>query len=682
MENKLAANGAIRFLHFVESSSTDAKGGQSERRAHRVEYIWALLILAAAGWFYIWTATSAGSPLTAKLQNDDLYNRLADGFLAGQLSFLEKPDPALANLADPWDPAQNSGLGKFHDVSYYHEKYYLYFGPAPAVVLLAPWKALTGSYIGENLAAALFAWLGAAASILLVLVLRPRHFPSLKGWIAGLCFIGIAFGNFAPVLLRRPVFYELAIASAFAFAMLALLFVALALGPGPRRRLWLSLAGLTYGFTLASRPNYLFGAIILAVPFFPAWRIWRVHAKMDLRCILCDLLAVAIPFFGVLALLLIYNFERFGNILEFGQHYQLSGLNPQKDMVTTFDYMPINLWFYFLARAQLTAFFPFFEVIHMPWFQLPAGYTGEEDVYGLCNLPFYWAALLLIYSWRDSRVAALASLRDLTLGVLALFVCNLLVIGRIGGAANRYMMDLFPALLPTACLGVFWIELTLGTTLRRLAARIVWIGALAFTAIFNVFVSLNHNDLLQHFNPTVYRSLAHGFDRISTFLGETSASKVGPLHIRLMFPTDRSGQVQPLIVTGLSFKADFIYLIYTDDSHVQIGFEHTSYGGATTDPPIDVDYSAEHILDIEMGSLYPPVEHPFYDTMAPAEVARLKHTLRIQLDGREVLSGTYNFYDSSPGDVNVGRNPVSDAFGRRFTGQILNVSRAGVNTTP
>jgi hypothetical protein len=95
---------------------------------------------------------------------------------------------------------------------------------------------------------------------------------------------------------------------------------------------------------------------------------------------------------------------------------------------------------------------------------------------------------------------------------------------------------------------------------------------------------------------------------------------------------------------------------------------------------VEIDYAVEHTLDVEMGSFYPPVEHPYYDGMAADEIARRKHTLRVALDGREILAATCDFYDSSPGDVSVGRNPVSEAFGRRFTGRILSVERrpAGV----
>jgi len=149
------------------------------------------------------------------------------------------------------------------------------------------------------------------------------------------------------------------------------------------------------------------------------------------------------------------------------------------------------------------------------------------------------------------------------------------------------------------------------------------------------------------------------------------------MRIRLMLPAERTGKLEPLLVTGLSFRADFLYIFYPDDQHIQIGFEHTSYGGPLTKPPIAVDYAVEHSLEIEMGSFYPPVEHPYYDGMTTEEITRRKRTLRVALDGREILAGTYDFYDSSPGDISVGRNPVSEAFGRRFTGRIISVERKG-----
>ena len=635
----------------------------------RTELLWAIVVLTLAAWFYGWTATSAGSPLTTKLQSGDLYNRLADGFLAGQLSFLELPNPALAQLPDPWDPAQNGPLRQFHDVSYYDGKYYLYFGAAPAVLLLAPWKALTGTYLAQNVAAAIFAWGGALAGVALVLALRRKYFPNGAGWVTGLCLFAVAFGNFVPVLLRRSVYYELAIASAHAFSMAALWCVARALEGWRARRLWLALASASFGLAVASRPNYVFGAVLLATPLLP---MWRARATADWRLAIRDVCAAAIPFLGCISLLLIYNRMRFDAWTEFGTSYMFAGMHPQRDVVTSFRFVPVNLWYYLFAPAQLSAFFPFFQVVHMPWFATPAGYTGQENTYGvLPNLPFLW--MLVVWHWCGSKVPA--ALRDFALGAATLVALNALVLCRVGGAANRYMVDLLPPLVPLACVGVFWVEQLMASTARRVALRVLWIGALACTVALNVFVSLQHNELLRYHNPSTYARIAHAFNHLSTWLGQTGPQKTGPLRVKVMLPHGRSGKLEPLVVTGLSFRADFVYLYYTDEQHLQVGFEHTSYGGPLTKPPLEIDYAIEHIFEIELGSLWPPIEHPFYDGWKPDEIDRRKRTLRILLDGSEILAATCDFYDSSPGDVSIGRNPVQDAFGRRFTGKVLSVER-------
>src|SRR5918996_2667455 len=63
---------------------------------------------------------------------DNAYIDLGEAFLHGQLSLLALPDPALIALQDPYDPAKRI-MPFLWDASYYKEKYYLYWGPVPAL---------------------------------------------------------------------------------------------------------------------------------------------------------------------------------------------------------------------------------------------------------------------------------------------------------------------------------------------------------------------------------------------------------------------------------------------------------------------------------------------------------------------------------------------------------------------
>ncbi|WP_019217529.1 hypothetical protein [Legionella tunisiensis] len=84
-----------------------------------------------------------------------LYQYLTESFLSGHLNLLVSPSPELLQLADPYDPIQNSHF-RLHDASLYKGKYYLYFGPLPVVVFYLPFKLLTGYYPSGGLASFVF----------------------------------------------------------------------------------------------------------------------------------------------------------------------------------------------------------------------------------------------------------------------------------------------------------------------------------------------------------------------------------------------------------------------------------------------------------------------------------------------------------------------------------------------
>ncbi|HVT73235.1 MAG TPA: hypothetical protein VHD61_08870 [Lacunisphaera sp.] len=644
----------------------------ARRAAGRVENAAVAALLALAAWFYFWTATSAGSPLTFDRPAYDLYNRLADGFLAGHTYFPEAPPPELAQLADPYDPAQNAPYKKYHDVSYYRGHYYLYFGPTPALVLLAPWKLLTGTSLPQNLAVAAFAWGSGLLGVLLLRGLRDRHFPGTPRWVFVAAAAAVLLGDLFPVLLRRPVYYELAIASATFFSLAAMGCFFRAVGGGRSRASWLAGAGLGLGLAVAGRPNCLFGVAAFLAAW--GWLRWQRERPRDpagwWRC-LAAMAPLLLPL-GLVGLgLAAYNQARFGSFLEFGMKYQLAGGNQLHLRLLNPAFVPVNLYYYLWAPPQLSAYFPFIQVTPLLPFHAPAGYTGEENMYGLLfSVPWLLAGGWLHRAVRERAGVDAGALREFAVCASAWIAGVIVFLLQTAAANNRYLLDFVPLGMVLAGTGVLAGEAR-DPGWRRSLARLGWGAALAWTVLFNVFVSLQHNDLLAYHNPVTYRRLAHAFNHWSQWLG---LDRRGPLRIDLTWPKNRTGKLEPLVVTGLSFRADFLYVFYKDDAHLQLGFEHTSYGGKLTDP-IAVDYDLPHELGVEMGSLYPPVDHPQFDGVAPDTIDRRKHTLRVTLDGRVVLEGRFDFYESSPGDVTIGRNTVSDAFGRRFTGVVRSVTR-------
>src|SRR5476651_2665636 len=117
------------------------------------------VLLLVIGWFYFWTAVPEWRPRLIARSNSSYYNLLTRGFMRGHL-YLDLPvDPFLATLQNPSDPGQRGGHGA-HDTSYFHGRYYIYFGVAPAVLVFLPFRLLTGSFIDDSLVVPLFACAG------------------------------------------------------------------------------------------------------------------------------------------------------------------------------------------------------------------------------------------------------------------------------------------------------------------------------------------------------------------------------------------------------------------------------------------------------------------------------------------------------------------------------------------
>ena len=78
-------------------------------------------LVLAVGWFYFWTAVPEWEPGLIAAKDDGYYNLLTRGFLRGHVYLDLRPDPYLATLANPWDPAARGPHG-MPDTSYYRGK--------------------------------------------------------------------------------------------------------------------------------------------------------------------------------------------------------------------------------------------------------------------------------------------------------------------------------------------------------------------------------------------------------------------------------------------------------------------------------------------------------------------------------------------------------------------------------
>jgi len=451
-----------------------------------------VIICVAVIGLYTWIA---GPGLLESGPKDAYYNLLVQGFQAGRLSVNREPDPHLAQLKNPYDPAANGPFVRndrylSFDMSYYNGKLYLYFGVTPALVLFWPYAALTGHYLSQTAAVVLFCSLGFLTAAILAYQAWRRYFPETSVWIAALCVLTFGVATGLLETLASCDVYEVAVGSAFAFAMLSLAALWRSMhSPGTKVR-WLLLSSLAYGLAIGARPSLLFGAMMLFIPVIQAWR--ESPNQGSRRQVLLLAAAAAAPLLFCGLVLILYNQLRFGNPFEFGWHYALTDFQDKGSKQFSLHYLWFNFRFYFLEPMRWVRQFPFIDTMAMG--ALPSGYGGlGVDRYAgiFIDYPIVWLAAGFLLAWQARLHRGFSTLRWFLAAVFLQFGACAILICLFVTASSRYEVDFLPGLMFLAIMGIFLLERALaGQLFWRRIARMGWILLMAYSFIFNVLAGL------------------------------------------------------------------------------------------------------------------------------------------------------------------------------------------------
>lgn len=417
---------------------------------------------------------------------ESYYNLLVQGFDAGQLNLKMEVPPAVAKLRDPYEPTVDpAALVNVVDLSYYKGKLYLYFGVTPVLVLFWPYAILTGHYLSDKVAVAIFFGLSFGVATVLMLALRRRYFPQTGDWVpvASVAALGTALA-----LTLRGSIYEASTISGFAFVMLALAGIWQALDKPQKGARWVWLASLAYGLAVGSRPSLVFGVMILLVPAVQAWRqASRAGSRQKIWPLL---VAAVVPAMLIGSGLMLYNDLRFGNPLEFGWHYLLNtDIRAMAAQQFNLHYLWFNVCYYFFGPIGWNWHFPFLQQVPLP--PLPSGHDpGARDVCGgIVNIyPALLLALAAPLAWRGRP--ELSALRWFAGAVFLLFVICALTVCLYMSISSRYALDFLPPLIVLAMMGILGLDRALANSpIWRGVARGGWCVLLAYSVAFNLLAS-------------------------------------------------------------------------------------------------------------------------------------------------------------------------------------------------
>ena len=467
------------------------------------------------------------------------YGMLGEAFTQGKTYLPIEPPSELASLENPYARGAWAPLNGAANLSYYQERYYLYWGPAPAVAL-AVLNMLGAPGLGDQVvvfAAISFILL---FSSLTIFRLKRVYFEGLPLWltIAGL----VVVATIHPMLWfqNSPSVVTAAIASGQAFLVGGVYFVVRALtdkNAGPTNY---AAAGTLWALAMASRLTtaapvsmLILGVAILALR--------RARASQGHKAEAVNMVSLLVPLGLVLGLYGWYNLIRFGSLFETGFRFQFTefDLSAKLDKGTIFSlrYLVPNTLYYLLAPVRPISSFPFLRAVYYEYpfftqllsrFAVPAEYRVEDATGLVFAAPTLLFAVTFVRKWlydeipRESRndpSAIHAVGRPLTdqgsIGSLLLLagLAGVVPIFLFFYTTTRYEMDFVPLFAIVAVLGMWrlYVDTRPYPIQSRLATGAIILIVTAGTLVSLLLAVIGAASRFDDLNPGLYNFLVSLF---------------------------------------------------------------------------------------------------------------------------------------------------------------------------
>ena len=415
---------------------------------------YSLIAVMVVGIIYFWVAQLN---LKSTRQDYNYYSELAKSFKSGQTHLAEKPSRALLALDNPYDYnlRNEANVDDFPwDVTFYNQKFYLYWGPSPAM-LLTVLNSAQLSRIGDRHLVAAFASGLFLYAMLIIVTFFKKSLPSAPGWFVGLLILILGLTTPATIMLQESTVYPVAVFGSQFFFIGGCYWAYIAIKNENFSTLNFLITGLHWALALGTRIT-IAPVILWSIAIIIAYIV--IIYKTSIKEILIPMAAIGIPLLIAATSLGWYNWVRFGSILETGFTYTLTGTNYTIfKKVFSSDYVGRNFNNYFFHPLLIRHQFPFL-------FRIEYIYTSERMGGLIFIAPIITLAFLPILSGIRNfyqagyRINTLIKKPNTEHWLLCTFagsaIIGIIIILTFFWAEMRYLEDFMPSLLLFTLVGV------------------------------------------------------------------------------------------------------------------------------------------------------------------------------------------------------------------------------------
>lgn len=388
-----------------------------------------------------WMSSSFGRFSFQSGSPESPFALLSNAFLSGNLHLEVTPDPQLLRLDNPYDPAKRGAIPFLWDLVLYKGKYFVYWGPVPALLMYIPSRLLLGMYPDEHLIILGLSLLTVAAITIIAIqgaFALSIPLPKIIPW----WLLYVAFAGPLPLQLGGGV-YVVAALTAVLFQVVCIGLLIQLLTNERHSYRWAFGAGLAQILAVGSRPT-------LGLSVIAAVTIIAIGLRdRGIREIVKVGVVFALPIALGGSLLLLYNWARFESPFEVGANYQLTLADLSNSALCSFQsgyswqLIHTQLWQHFYRAPEFVPHFPYLNFQNAVRFgpSNPPGYIGNDAVTGLLLI----SPLLLIGTiGLLCFVTALnKACRVVCFGLLMTACANTLFLTSCRFAAARYAFEIY-----------------------------------------------------------------------------------------------------------------------------------------------------------------------------------------------------------------------------------------------